>query len=136
MEERRKLGKSDVGKLTIEARLDDGNLVIEVRDDGRGIDWDQVREAAQKLGVEAKDPADLHESLFRDALTTRCEATDVSGRGLGLGAFRRAVTRAGGRVAIETTKNHGTTVRAYLPQPAGAAEAAHEGEPSDVWRAA
>ncbi|MEO7734584.1 MAG: ATP-binding protein [Kofleriaceae bacterium] len=98
-------------RLSIGARLSADELAIEVRDDGRGIDWEAVGRRARHAGLPSASEADLIEALFADGLTTRETASDVSGRGVGLGAARSACQDLGGRIEVVTVPRVGTTFR-------------------------
>ena len=118
-EVREKVGKPRVGRIAIESRLDGAELVIAVEDDGAGIDWEAVRVHARKHSLPADTPHDLTEALFADGLTTRGTVTDVSGRGVGLGAVREVCRRIGGAVRISSALGQGTRVEFRFPLPFG-----------------
>src|SRR5690606_28516469 len=69
-ETRRELGKATHGRLELATRLEGQSVVIEIADDGAGIDWDRVRDKAKELGLPHADRAELEEALFGDGLTT------------------------------------------------------------------
>ncbi len=104
-------------RLRVE-RLED-HWVLEVADDGRGLDLAGLRERARALNVDAGDGSfhDLSLVAFVDGLSTRQEVTETSGRGVGLGAFRAAVQGIGGRVRLESTPGAGTSVQVLVPVP-------------------
>lgn len=114
-------GKSPNGQIEITLTSDPETPYIElcVSDDGRGINWEKVRERAARLGLRHQSPADLERALFADALTTlEGNATEMSGRGIGLGAVRDAVVRqCRGEIVIETERGKGTKLRLRLPKP-------------------
>lgn len=116
--ERKGLGKNPKGKLVLRAQLTPTELSISVGDDGRGVDWERVRERARAKGLPHTTDADLEEALFIDGLTTRDEATSVSGRGIGLNALREAVRTLGGRVQVTSQKGQGTTFCMRFPASA------------------
>ena len=113
--ERTALGK--VARVTISTAYHGENVVVTVEDTGRGIDWDKVAERARALGLPWETRAQLSEALFADGLTTRQEATDVSGRGVGLAAVRESVLRAGGRIVIESQDGVGSRFVFAFPAP-------------------
>lgn len=118
-------GKAETGKLTLRAQMDEVGLTIAVTDDGAGIDWAYVAQKATARGLPVHDTAALTAAIFADGFSTHDVATALSGRGIGLGAMRRAVEELGGRIAIDTMPEEGTTVRfmfptALLPQAATA----------------
>ena len=116
-DERERLGKSRAGLITIESRLDAPELVIAIEDDGRGIDWEAVRAVAERRSLPAADGGDLVEALFFDGLSTRSVATEVSGRGVGLGAVREACRQLGGTIRIASQAGRGTRIEFRFPPP-------------------
>lgn len=110
-EERRALGKPAAGKLTLSAERERDGISIGLADDGRGIDWERVRERAQARGVSHDSHADLVNALFVDGLSTARGITQVSGRGVGMGAVRAAATELGGTVHVDSRPGEGTHVR-------------------------
>jgi two-component system chemotaxis sensor kinase CheA len=114
-EERAALGKPVPAKLSFATRLVDDRFMIEFSDDGRGITWSAVAARARALGHAASTPTELKDALFIDGLSTRSEATENSGRGVGLSAVRQACERLGGRVEVESRAGAGTTFRFVWP---------------------
>ncbi len=114
-DERAAAGKLAPATVTLTSRVEGEYLEIELRDDGRGIDFDRVREKAKRLGLPCATREDLVEALFHDGFSTRDEVTDTSGRGVGLSAVRNAARELGGDVVIETARNEGTTFRVRVP---------------------
>lgn len=109
------LGKPSAGTLTMLARVDRTHFVIELHDDGRGIDWSRVATRLRERGLPAETPDDLVEGLFADGLTTSSSVTEVSGRGVGMSALREAVRELGGVVELRASSESGTTVRCVFP---------------------
>lgn len=120
-EKRAELGKPSGGSLRLTTREDGDDFVIEVSDDGRGIDWERVREKAAALGLPAGDQRDLVEALFAPGLTTASEVTETSGRGIGLAAVREACDRLGGSIEVQSDRGRGTSIRFRFPSTARAA---------------
>ncbi len=118
-EERVKKGKPRKGTLTVTARQRGRQVVIEVSDDGKGIDPKAVRESAVRKGViEETDELSDSESLsllFRPGFSTAGWITDTSGRGVGLDVVKEAVDRLKGTVEISSTPGKGTTFSITLP---------------------
>ena len=109
------------GTLFLRAHAAERAWVLEVGDDGAGIDWERVASAARKKGL----PADTHDqrvaALFADGVSTREVATHTSGRGVGMAAVQEAVSDAGGHIAVHTGPGQGTRFVFTLPllqQPA------------------
>jgi two-component system, chemotaxis family, sensor kinase CheA len=101
-------GKSEAGHIVLRARNTDAGIAIEVIDDGKGIDWERVRDKARAAGLAAETRADLVEALFSDGVSTAAAVSQTSGRGVGLAAVRAAAFEAHGTVAIESEPGHGT----------------------------
>jgi two-component system, chemotaxis family, sensor kinase CheA len=95
-------------RLTFAASQADGDVAISIADDGRGIDWEAVRERARRGGLPHATHRDLVDALLSDGLTTRDEATATSGRGVGLAALRSVVHAEGGAIDVESTPGAGT----------------------------
>lgn len=104
-------GKPTRSRLRFTASSARGAFVIELADDGAGIDWERVRERARALGLPSATPGDLEEALFADGLSTRAEVTTTSGRGVGMSALREEVRRLGGAIELDSQPGHGTTLR-------------------------
>ena len=100
--------------LSLRASVEGGEAVIAIQDDGRGVDWDRVRERARARGLPASSMGDLTAALFSDEFSTRDEATGISGRGVGLAAVRAEVTRLSGRALIESELGRGTLFRLFV----------------------
>ena len=118
--ERARLGKPPVATIRIKAVREGNEVLIEVTDDGRGVDLERVREMARARGASDESlrgmtDAELVELLFSPGFSTVENATELSGRGVGMDAVRTAVLKVGGRVSIESRVGSGTTVRLALP---------------------
>jgi len=119
--ERLKVGKSEVGKVTLEARHTAGKLVITVSDDGAGIDPDRLvakvlaKNLATSEMVAAMSPEELLDFLFLPGFSTRETVSAVSGRGVGLDAVRSAVEEMGGTLSVVSSLGRGTTFSLNLP---------------------
>lgn len=112
-------GKSDVGVITLSAAHRSGRVIIEVADDGGGIDRARVREIAEARGLIAPDaqlaPADIDNLLFLPGFSSKDEVSALSGRGVGLDVVRREIQALGGRVTIQSVPGQGTTFTIALP---------------------
>jgi len=91
-------------------------FVVEISDDGRGIDWASVARKAADLGLPTQTEDDLRLALFHGGVSTADRVTDMSGRGIGMSAVRAAAESRGGEVEIETRGQHGTTLRMCFPK--------------------
>ncbi|MET7246763.1 chemotaxis protein CheA [Methylobacterium sp. EM32] len=120
-EERRAVGKSDHGTLRLCARQENDNVIIEVSDDGRGIDPERVREKALRGGLITPEqaaqmgPDDLVNLVFAAGFSTKEQVSDLSGRGVGMDVVRSAVRKAGGDVWLTSRVGAGTCVTVQLP---------------------
>jgi two-component system, chemotaxis family, sensor kinase CheA len=119
--EREAAGKPPVGKVRISARHAGGNVMITVADDGCGVDALAVAAKAVRSGLltpeqaEGIDMARAIELLFASGFSTRDEADDISGRGVGMDAVRAKVRELGGEVLLTSEPGHGTTAQIRLP---------------------
>ncbi|HSC03204.1 MAG TPA: chemotaxis protein CheA [Solirubrobacteraceae bacterium] len=120
-EDRIGAGKARQGTLQIAARHAGGSVVIEVRDDGNGINPKAVANKALSLGMIDEDAAaniDMRgavELLFTSGFSTAETTSDISGRGVGMDAVREKIRRLGGEVVIESTPGQGTIAQIRLP---------------------
>jgi two-component system chemotaxis sensor kinase CheA len=114
-EERLRAGKSEHATVTLSVARDGQQAVVTIKDDGRGIDWERIAAVAQEHHLPHETKADLEEALFAEGVTTRTDVTEISGRGVGLGAVRALVRQMGGRIEIESTAGQGTTLRFIMP---------------------
>jgi two-component system chemotaxis sensor kinase CheA len=115
VEERVAAGKPPYGTLGIAVRGDAQSITVELKDDGRGIDFEKVRTLAQTRGLPHGSQADLIEALFSVGLSTTDRATELSGRGVGMSALREAARGLRGVVSLESQRGQGTTLRVRFP---------------------
>ncbi len=119
--ERVAAGKPPTGTLEISARHAGGNVIISVRDDGRGIDPARVARKAAERGlisadqVETIDAKAAAELLFHPGFSTADVTSDISGRGVGMDAVRTTVRELGGEVLLHSELGRGTTAQVRLP---------------------
>jgi two-component system chemotaxis sensor kinase CheA len=118
--ERRAAGKPAAGRITLDIARRAARIVLTCRDDGRGVDLDAVRRAAQRRGMTAAavgrmGAAELTRLLLDGGITTAETVTEIAGRGIGLDVVRAAVERLGGTVAVETERGKGTIFRLVAP---------------------
>ena len=120
-EERRRQGKNPVGKVTLRASNESGNVIIEVGDDGRGLNVEALKEkAVQKRLVTpeaaaAMTPAEAYQLVFLPGLTTAEKVTDVSGRGVGMDVVLNNIRGLQGTVDIRSESGRGTVFSIKLP---------------------
>jgi two-component system chemotaxis sensor kinase CheA len=115
-DERRSSGKPVPGTIGLAVRVSHGEILVEVRDDGSGIDWDRVREQAAARKLPHQTRAELERALFSDRFTTRDHVSQVSGRGVGLAAVQHVVSAMGGKIELESARGAGTTWRFRFPE--------------------
>ena len=111
-------GKSEVGTITLAASHQGGSILIEVRDDGKGLSRDKLLKKAREKGIEAPDSmtdAEVWALIFAPGFSTAEVVTDVSGRGVGMDVVKRNITSLGGTVEIESSEGHGMSVKVRLP---------------------
>jgi two-component system chemotaxis sensor kinase CheA len=118
-EERQRSGKPAEGKIFLRAYQEGGNVVIEVSDDGRGLDRERIRRKAIAQGLIAADDVrtdeELYDLVFAPGFSTAEKVTDVSGRGVGMDVVKRNVEALHGSVSIESVPGGGSTCRMRLP---------------------
>jgi signal transduction histidine kinase/HAMP domain-containing protein len=119
-DERRATAKSTQPRLRLRSTTMGERLVIEIEDDGRGIDWDAVRSIGQKKGMPCKSPEELTAVLLAPDVTTTTNITSTSGRGMGLASVAARVRELGGDIAVNSRKGEGTQFRVSLPLSATA----------------
>jgi len=113
--ERAASGKQQPRRVTLRSRLDRDAFVIEVEDNGRGVDWEAIRARARAARLPHATRADLVRALCADGLTTRAGASELSGRGVGMSAARAACERLGGLIEVVSEPARGTLVRFRWP---------------------
>lgn len=113
--ERNRLGKPDEGNIRCSARLQGDRVVVEVVDDGQGIDWEALRLHGQQRGIPNVDELDRVQLLFRGGVTTAKAITSVSGRGIGLDVVRSRIAALRGEVDVQSVRNAGTTFTILIP---------------------
>ncbi len=118
-EERLKAGKSDTGELHLRAYHQGGNIVIELRDDGRGIDPERICRKAVEKGVIAAGTQlsreDIFALLFAPGFSTAEKVTSVSGRGVGMDVVKRNIEKLRGKIEITSEVGHGSVFTVKLP---------------------
>jgi two-component system, chemotaxis family, sensor kinase CheA len=120
-EERRKLGKKPQGVIRLNAYHHGNQVVVEVIDDGRGIDAQKIRAKAIELGLTTPEEAarlteaETLDFIFRPGFSTAEQVTEVSGRGVGMDVVQSVLHRLKASVSVETRPGQGTTFRLKLP---------------------
>ncbi|MEH6436942.1 chemotaxis protein CheA [Massilia sp. DD77] len=111
-------GKSEAGRLFLSAGHQGGNIVIEVADDGGGLNRERILAKAAQNGLAVSDnmsDADVWQLIFAPGFSTAEQVTDVSGRGVGMDVVKRNITAMGGSVDIRSARGFGTTISISLP---------------------
>ncbi len=120
-EERIAAGKPEVGRVTLSAIRLRNKVVLEIEDDGRGMDPEEIKRAAIERGVISKEKAQeldreqLIELIFEPGMSTKKEVTKISGRGVGMDVVKKEIKELGGHVYVYTQKGKGTKVTLELP---------------------
>jgi two-component system chemotaxis sensor kinase CheA len=118
-EVRRAMGKDPSGKIILQAFHDSGNIVVQISDDGAGLDHERILAQARAAGIIAEGArlteAEIHNLIFQPGFTTADKVTELSGRGVGLDVVRRNVNALSGGIQVESRKGQGTTFTIRLP---------------------
>jgi two-component system chemotaxis sensor kinase CheA len=117
-EDRVAAGKPPQGTVTLAAAHQGGSIVIEVRDDGRGLNRGKLLRKAAERGLAVHDPMtdqEVYGLIFEPGFSTAAEVTDVSGRGVGMDVVKRNITGLGGSVEIDSAEGQGMRVSVRLP---------------------
>ncbi len=121
IEKRKESGKPAAGQINLRAYQDGNNVVIEVDDDGQGINLEKVKKKAIEKGIVKKEIAntlsqkDIVDFLFKPSFSTQDQITDLSGRGVGLDVVKTKIEQLGGVVEVETEAGKGSKFIIRLP---------------------
>lgn len=119
VEERVAAGKPETGTIKLDAYHKGGNIVIEIVDDGKGIDAEVIAQKAIEKGVvsdtSGMTESQIYELIFEPGFSTAATVSDISGRGVGMDVVRRNIKALGGRIDIDSTKGQGSVFRVHLP---------------------
>jgi two-component system chemotaxis sensor kinase CheA len=116
--DRLRAGKSESGTITLSASHQGGSIVIEVRDDGRGMSREKILAKARERGMDVSDQlpdSEVWQLIFAPGFSTAEVVTDVSGRGVGMDVVKRNITALNGTVEIESSEGFGMKVSVRLP---------------------
>jgi two-component system chemotaxis sensor kinase CheA len=120
-DERRAAGKPEAGTIRLSAFHEGGHVIIEISDDGRGLDAPRIRARAVRLGlVSESDAVKLSDAqtfrfIFTPGFTTATEVTSVSGRGVGMDVVKSNIDQIGGTIDIKSAPGQGTSLRIKIP---------------------
>ncbi|MCP5283921.1 MAG: chemotaxis protein CheA [Burkholderiaceae bacterium] len=117
--ERAEAGKPGTGRLALHAYHEAGSIVIEVSDDGRGLDRDRILAKARERGLIDADTVlteqEIWQLIFAPGFSTKEAVTDLSGRGVGMDVVKRNIESLRGHISLATTPGRGTTTQIRLP---------------------
>jgi two-component system chemotaxis sensor kinase CheA len=118
-EERRQAGKGEEGVVTLSAYHSGGNVVVELRDDGRGLNRQRIIEKAIAQGLiesaAGMSEQDIYNLIFRAGFSTAAQVTEVSGRGVGMDVVRRNIEALRGRIETSSEPGQGSCFKLILP---------------------
>jgi two-component system, chemotaxis family, sensor kinase CheA len=114
-EERHSAGKLGPARLELSASAHADRVRLDIVDNGHGIDWQRVRDLAERQGRAHVSRADLVAALFAPGVSTRTAVTTTSGRGVGLAAVHEEVVRMGGKIDVESEPGHGCRWMVEIP---------------------
>ena len=119
--ERSDKGKDSQGKIILQAKYENGRVIIDISDDGAGLDLEKVQERAlnkkiiKESDIDVIKESDIANLIFMPGFSTAKEVTSLSGRGMGLDVVKTNIEKVGGRVEVFSDKDIGTTFRLNLP---------------------
>jgi two-component system chemotaxis sensor kinase CheA len=118
-EQREAAGKPPMGKIKLSARHAGGNIIIQVIDNGAGINKEALLKKAISKGIVSEDAKltdeEIEELIFAPGFSTASSVTDVSGRGVGMDVVRRNINKLGGRISLHSTQGKGTCFTLTIP---------------------
>jgi two-component system, chemotaxis family, sensor kinase CheA len=118
-DERENHGKPRGGKITLTAFHEAGNIVIEITDDGRGLNYARILEKARERGIADKEreytPAEIQHFILHPGFSTAETITEISGRGVGMDVVKKNIESLRGTIRIFSEEGKGTTIRIALP---------------------
>jgi two-component system chemotaxis sensor kinase CheA len=118
-EKRRAAGKNETGTLRLDAYHEGGNIVVQISDDGAGLNRAAIVAKAEQRGLiragQELDDAEVAELIFQPGFSTAAQATDLSGRGVGMDVVRRNVRDLGGSVGVRSQSGKGSVFTIALP---------------------
>ncbi len=119
--ERVKTGKADVGTITLKAYHEGGHIIIEIQDDGRGLNIDKIKQKAlsSRLATEAElasmSEQQIQQFIFKAGFSTAAQVTSVSGRGVGMDVVRTNIEKIGGTVELKSVEGRGSSFTIKIP---------------------
>jgi len=119
--ERVRAGKPDTGTITLNAYHEGGHIIIEISDDGHGLDTDRIKQKAALMGIASESDLDgmteqqIHQFIFKAGFSTATTVTSVSGRGVGMDVVRANMEKIGGTVEMKSQRGKGSTFIIKIP---------------------
>ncbi len=119
--ERRRAGKSETGKVTLNAYHEGGHIIIEITDDGRGLPIDRIKKKVLENGLASENELEqmsvqqIQQFIFKAGFSTAAKVTNVSGRGVGMDVVRTNIEKIGGTVELRSTEGKGSTFVIKIP---------------------
>ena len=118
--DRKKAGKSEKGKIILDAQNNGSEITIRVSDDGKGLDKHKIYEKAKAHGLVAKEEEEMtdkeiYSMIFLAGFSTNKEVTEFSGRGVGLDVVRKTIEKLGGTITVDSAINEGTAFNMRIP---------------------
>jgi two-component system chemotaxis sensor kinase CheA len=125
--ERVKSGKNESGRINVSVKHEDGKIHIKFQDDGRGLDFEKIKERAQKMHIikksdGAEDKSRIFQAIFMPGFSTAESAGMYAGRGIGLNLVRSRIKELDGAIKTQTESGKGTTFHIFLPVEKSAGE--------------
>ena len=117
-EKRRAAGKSETGTITLSAYHQSGNIVIEVGDDGAGLNRARILSKARERGMAVSDTMsdqEVWQLIMEPGFSTADQVTEVSGRGVGMDVVKKNISAMGGRIELDSMAGVGTRITVRLP---------------------
>lgn len=118
-DKRRSAGKSETGTLTLDAHHEGGNIIVRISDDGAGLNHERIMAKAVERGLvnagQQLSDDEIAELIFQPGFSTAAQATDLSGRGVGMDVVRRNVRDLGGSVGVKSEEGKGSVFTIALP---------------------
>jgi len=121
LEERKRVGKPEVGKIVLNAFHEGGHIIIEISDDGRGLNLDRIKQKAlsnnlaTESELDAMTPQQIYQFIFKAGFSTAEKVTSVSGRGVGMDVVRTNIEKIGGTVELKSQPGKGSTFVIKIP---------------------
>jgi two-component system chemotaxis sensor kinase CheA len=120
-DERRRIGKPETGKITLNAYHEGGHIIIEIADDGKGLSTEKIKAKALQNGLASESELaemslqQIQQFIFKAGFSTAAKVTSVSGRGVGMDVVRTNIEKIGGTIEMRSTEGAGTTFVIKIP---------------------